>query len=62
MMRFDMSQLTHERQSQFLESVKDYPYIEDNYYRVNYDVLTNEFLLIRVGYVIKNKKAEKKII
>jgi hypothetical protein len=61
-MRFDTSELDHIQQLQFLEAVKDYPYIEDNYYRVSYDHLTNEFLLIKVGYVVRNKKQEKKQI
>jgi hypothetical protein len=59
-MRYDLSQLTFELQLQFIESVKEVPYIEDNYYRVSYDTLTNEFLLIKIGYVVRNKNSVKK--
>ncbi len=54
-MRFDMTNLDHSQQRQFLESVKNCHWIEDNYYQVVFDCMTNEFLLTKVNYVIKNK-------
>ncbi len=53
-MRYDMTALSHVRQLQFLDSVKDIYWIEDNYYQVTFDCMTNEFLLIKIGYVVKN--------
>lgn len=52
-MRFDLSGLNHQKQREFLESVKNI-FIEDNYYKVFFDFGTNEFLLIRPDYVVKN--------
>lgn len=49
-----MTALSHVRQLQFLDSVKDINWIEDNYYQVTFDCMTNEFLLIKIGYVVKN--------
>ena len=54
-MRYDLAGLDHQKQHEFLESLKDGPWIDNNYYRVFYDKLTNEFLLLRVDYVVKNK-------
>lgn len=55
-MRYDLSGLTHELQRKFTESVKKHESrFEDNYYKVSYDHLTNEFLLIKIGYVVPNK-------
>jgi hypothetical protein len=53
-MRFDLTNLNHQDQRQFLESIRDC-YIEDSYYRVFYDSHVREFLLIKVDAIIKNK-------
>lgn len=60
-MRFDFTDLNHELQRKFFESVKDHlGRFEDNYYKVFYDPFTDEFLLIKIGYVVPNKLKEKR--
>lgn len=53
-MRFDLSSLDHAKQRAFNESVHSNSQIDDNYYRVLYDCVTNEFLLLKVDYVVRN--------
>ena len=52
-MRFDLSSLDHAKQREFTKSVNSNQ-IDDNYYRVLYDHITNEFLLLKVDYVVRN--------
>lgn len=59
-MRYDLSAMPHDLQRKFMESVKDHHNrFEDNYYKVTYDQLTKEFLLVRIDYVVPNKFKEK---
>lgn len=55
-MRFDLTNLDHQKQREFLESVKGCSWIENNYYRVLFDNYTQEFLLVKIDYKIKLKK------
>jgi len=53
-MRYDTTNLSHQKQREFMESVQG-EQIEDNYYRVFYDIITDDFLLVKIDYVLKNK-------
>lgn len=55
-MRFDLTELTHEQQSRFIEQIKK-AHIQEGYYRVLYNGMTNEFVFIRADYVIWDEGA-----
>lgn len=54
-MFYDTSELSHENQLHFLKQ-KNEVHLEDGYYKVLYNGLREEFLFMRIDYVLRNER------